>query len=125
MKTFIWFISTLFLTGLVLAEEPEQPELNPSNLPADMGRTFFDDEEQIVKEVYSYKEVQRFNPERPEEGITFEEVKDGQYFRYYENGRLEVMGTYSDGEKNGKFRYFDEEGNELESIIYNNGQKVE
>jgi hypothetical protein len=129
MKNIIWPLLLLFSLHQVFAGEVEEyngeevTEASPDVHPEDMGRTYHDEEQTMVKEVYSFKEVQRFNPRRPEEGIQIDEVKDGAYFRYYKNGQLEVMGTFHDGKKHGAFRYFDEDGKEVKTVRFSEGNK--
>lgn len=123
------YLSLILVFCLALplfAEEGQEKDKDkdPDDHPEEMGRTYYDDGE-TVKEVYSYKEVQRFNPDEPQEGVQIEEVKNGIYFHYHENGELKIMGNYHDGEKEGEFTHFNEEGEEIKVIIYEEGEKVE
>ena len=122
MKTLVLLFAFLFGTAFAIAESEEDKD--PEDHSDEMGRTYYEDGES-VKEVFTYKEVQSFNPNKPEEGIQIEEVKDGAYFKYYENGQLKKMGTYNDGEKHGEFTYYDEEGNKVRTAHFEEGEEIE
>ena len=91
------------------------------HLDGDKGKTYYDEGKTIPKEVYSYKEVMRFNPNDPTAGTTTEMVKHGPYFFYYESGKLKISGQYADGNKHGEWKYYDEAGKITKTEKYLNG----
>lgn len=89
------------------------------------GRSYYDEEEKIVKEVYSVREVQKFNPrdKNPDVKVVF--VKHGAYFKYYESGQLKKSGNYNNDKKDGEWTYYDEEGNIIRTVTYDKDVVVE
>ena len=49
----------------------------------------------------------------------------GQVKEYYENGKLKLRGNYKEDKKEGKWEYFDEEGNLTGTEKYKNDDLVE
>ena len=44
---------------------------------------------------------------------------------FHENGQLEIIGNYIDGERDGFWERFDEDGNLTRTLTYRNGVMVE
>lgn len=92
---------------------------------SDDGKTYYDDAHTKLKEVYSYKEVNTFNPNDPEMKMETVTKKHGPYFYYYESGKLKISGNYKDDKKHGEWKYYDEEGNITKVETYKNGELID
>lgn len=91
------------------------------HISGNSGKTYYDEKETQLKEVYSYKTVTTLNPRGGGEGMEKEKVKDGRYFKYYKSGQLEISGKYKDGKKHGKWKYYNQEGKVSKIETYKNG----
>lgn len=87
------------------------------------GKTYYDQNENKLKEVYSYKQVTVFNP-RTSEGRKKKQVKHGPYFFYYKDGDIKISGRFKDGEKHGKWEHYSKEGDLKKVVKYKNGEEV-
>ncbi len=110
----------LFLMGFMILGFMTKAQ----HISGDAGKTFYDDEKTILKEVYSYKTVTTLNP-RSGESMDKEKVKDGRYFKYYRSGELKISGRYKDGKKNGDWKYYNKKGKINKIETYKNGKLVE
>ena len=48
-------------------------------------------------------------------------TREGLWFFYYENGQLQMKGTYKGGKKNGKWEYYDISGNKIITRHFESG----
>jgi antitoxin component YwqK of YwqJK toxin-antitoxin module len=74
------------------------------------GRTYYDADKTQLKEAYMMQSVN---------GSV---VKQGSYFMYYQNGKLQVSGNYKNGQKNGDWKYYDESGKLIRTEKYSDGK---
>ncbi len=88
------------------------------------GKTYYDEAHTQLKEVYSYKERMSFHPDRPDR-MKVERIRHGAYFKYYRSGRLMVAGKYAEGQPDGEWKYYSEDGTLIKREIYQNGRLVE
>lgn len=51
-------------------------------------------------------------------------LMDGPLLRFYKNGKVEVRGKYIKDKKEGTWTFYDEEGKEIDVIIYKNGNPL-
>ncbi len=89
----------------------------------DAGKTYYDEAQTQLKEVYSYKQVTIFNP-RTSEGRKQKEVRHGPYFFYYRDGDIKISGRYKDGEKHGRWEHYTEDGTLKKVVQYKEGKQV-
>ena len=55
--------------------------------------------------------------------LNAEGEKDGKYAEYYENGQISEGGNYIDGEKDGEWTYYDENGQIKYEGNYKDGER--
>lgn len=91
----------------------------------DNGKTYYDAEKTKPKEVFSYKEVYKFDPTNPQGESSNSKVKHGPYFYYYESGKLKISGQYRDNLKHGEWKYFDERGTQTKTEKYESGRLIQ
>lgn len=94
------------------------------NIEADNGKTYYDKAKTKPKEVFSFKEVTRFDPNNPSAKPTVSRIKHGPYFYYFENGKLKVSGQYKDEQKHGEWKTYDEHGILIKTEKYENDKLV-
>ena len=87
----------------------------------DQGKTYYDAAKTKPKEIYSTKELTVADPDYPDSPMIYLR-KDGPYFFYYENGKLEISGWYTDDAKSGQWKYYDDKGNLRKTENYVNGK---
>jgi antitoxin component YwqK of YwqJK toxin-antitoxin module len=98
MKRFL-IITTVFCLLLVFSAKAQSE-----------GRTYYDGDKTQLKEAYMMQNIN---------GST---VKQGSYFMYYQNGKLQVSGTYLNNQKTGEWKYYDESGKLLRTEKYKDGK---
>lgn len=96
---------------------------NAQHITDDAGKTYYDNSQNKLKEVYSYKQVTIFNP-RTSEGRKKKQVKHGPYFFYYKDGDIKISGRFKDGEKHGKWEYYSEEGDLTKVVKFEDGEEI-
>jgi antitoxin component YwqK of YwqJK toxin-antitoxin module len=106
MKNLILFV--LFIIHLSIVAKAQ-------NVEGENGKTYYDNEKTKPKEVFSFKENTRFDPNDRAAKPIISRVKHGPYFYYFENGKLKVSGQYKDDKKHGEWKYYDERGTLLRS----------
>src|SRR5438132_1047647 len=89
----------------------------------DQGKTYYDAAKTKPKEVYMTKEFTVADPDDPDHPTIYIK-KDGPYFYYYENGKLKIEGWYSNDEKSGEWKYYDEKGKLVNTEKYAKGKLV-
>ena len=87
------------------------------------GKTFYDEEQTQLKEVYSYKQVTVLSP-RTSESQSKKQVRHGPYFYYYKDGDIKVSGRYKDGERQGKWEHYSEDGTLRKVVRYKAGKQT-
>ena len=87
----------------------------------DNGKTYYDAAKTKPKEIYSTKELTVADPDDPQHPMIYLR-KDGPYFLYYENGKLQISGWYTDDEKSGEWKYYDDKGKLLKTEHYVKGK---
>lgn len=80
-------------------------------------------------ELYTYKVEVKQSTGYGEDGSseTYEsvsEIKEGKYLKYYENGNLEMIGSYLDDTKNGKWTVYRKNGKKASEGEFNSGRQV-
>ncbi len=51
--------------------------------------------------------------------------QDGLMLSFYDDGQLKTQGYYSEGFENDEWTYWDRDGNETQTVTYENGRRVE
>jgi antitoxin component YwqK of YwqJK toxin-antitoxin module len=105
-----------------------------NNFMREAWQYFYDLPNEPIKEIVHYQDnlvngpFQEFyeNGKKKAEGtyletLDFGPVENGPFKGYYENGQLEMEGTFVNGRKNGWFKMYDEAGNLVEEKEYENG----
>lgn len=87
------------------------------------GKTYYDEEQNTLKEVYSYKQVTVLSP-RSSEMQEKKQVRHGPYFYYFKDGDIKVAGLYKDGQRHGKWEHYTKEGQLRKVVKYREGDKV-
>lgn len=116
MNSSYWFYILSFLLIAPLG-------VNAQHITENSGKTYYDENENKLKEVYSYKQVTIFNP-RTSEDRKKKQVKHGPYFFYYKDGDIKISGRFKDGEKHGKWEYYTKKGNLTKVVKYKKGEKI-
>ncbi len=96
---------------------------NAQHITDKAGKTYYGENKNKLKEVYSYKQVTVFNP-RNSEGRKKKQVKHGPYFFYYRDGDIKISGRFKDGEKHGKWEYYTKKGDLTKVIKYKKGEEI-
>jgi antitoxin component YwqK of YwqJK toxin-antitoxin module len=110
-------MKNLFLVGALILFFTN---IQAQHIEGDKGKTYYDSAKTKVKEIYTYSES--FDPMTMKSNGT---KKDGAYFKYFENGKLEITGYYKKDKKSGLWKYYDIQGNIVRTENYLNGELVE
>lgn len=98
------------------------------------GKTFYDEEETLVKEIYQYKEKHKvvYNPATGDMELsdtpTF--IKHGIYTLYYKQDhpdddlKIQAEGRYVDDKKQGDWHYYTKDGVIIKTEKWDNGKLV-
>lgn len=97
---------------------------NAQHVDGDKGKTYYDEAKTMLKEVYNYKEVTVFSATGDNSIVETKLKKHGQYFYYYQNGKVKISGIYKNDEKHGTWKYFDEKGTLIKEEEYQEGKLV-
>ncbi len=80
----------------------------------------------LVLSPYSYSQEVVTGPFLIRDGITYDQNTNepftGIVEEFHDNGQLEMRENFIDGELDGLFEYFDEDGNLTETRTYRNGE---
>lgn len=88
------------------------------------GKTYYDNDQTKLKEVYSYKQVTVLNPRTGGEPQK-KQVRHGPYFFYYKDGDIKVAGRFKDGDRHGTWEHYSEDGTLQKIVKYKTGKKLE
>ena len=58
------------------------------------------------------------------EGFFKQGLRDGETKVYYKNGKIQYSGFYSMGNTDKKWTFFDNDGNKIKEVDYDNGAKI-
>jgi antitoxin component YwqK of YwqJK toxin-antitoxin module len=85
----------------------------------DAKKTYYDDAKTKMKEAYMTRQVYTFGGDASAAEKT--EQKHGPYYMYFENGKLQISGSYNADQKDGEWKYYDDKGKLLKIENYKNG----
>ncbi len=94
--------------------------LHAQHITDQAGKTYYDAAKTQLKEVFSYREKMVFHPDQPGR-MRIQQIKHGNYFKYYPSGKLMIAGRYDNGKADGEWKYYDTEGNIVKREIYRKG----
>jgi|SRR6185437_1972666 len=115
---FIIFCLTIVVPAICNAQAADQ------HGTGDKGKTYYDAAKTKPKEIYSTNEITVADPDDPDHPMIYLQ-KEGPYFFYYENGKLEISGWYTRDQKSGTWKYYDEKGTLTKTEKWVNGKLVQ
>jgi hypothetical protein len=80
-----------------------------------------------IKEIFHHKQVIKMIPDPAEYGSykdTNIYIKSGPYTRYFEDGKLDCSGYYSNEKKDSVWKYYDSKGLLIRTEKYRSGQLI-
>ncbi|MCC7302842.1 MAG: hypothetical protein IT233_09380 [Bacteroidia bacterium] len=72
------------------------------------------------KAVYYYSDGKKHSEGKMKAGM----IQDGFWVAYHSNGNKNTEGSYTNGQKNGEWKFYDEKGNHYFTEKWNNGVKA-
>jgi antitoxin component YwqK of YwqJK toxin-antitoxin module len=108
MKKILVFTLAFFMFGLMVKAQGN-----------DGVKTYYDAAKTKMKEAYMTRSVYTFGAD-PGSAEKVEQ-KHGPYYLYFENGKLQISGSYNADQKDGEWKYYDDKGKLLKIENYKNG----
>jgi antitoxin component YwqK of YwqJK toxin-antitoxin module len=111
------FFSVIFVTSCGLATEEVVVDTWPSGSPMTINHYFIEGEDSLLLMQVAYYE----SGQKRREGKFLDGFRDGRWRYWYEDGTLWVDGFYKKGAQSGPVKYFHPNGEKKSEGNYENG----